>query len=346
MTSIQTIDFSPFACTEAGVLRGQSPTEAQKLCAKQIDAACRSQGFVYLCNTGMPCGTIEEAFAAARGFFDMEEEKKLKFKQPVLGDYTGYGPFKKTRANTSRGADLLERYYMSEPALAKNEFTNSPAGFESACIAVWKAAVGDLSRRYAIALALAAGMPPSFFADRMAKRDQFNLVMNHYPPCDGLANGDDPNELLRIGEHADYGGFTLLFLGAGATGLQIKPVSDCTVGTAGDGWLDVQPPTAPDSVLVNTGQLMARWTNDAWRATAHRVIVPNAEVAMSHRYSIACFCDPDIDTMIETLPSFVSKGEQSRYPQPVEACEYKRHLAAKLLKIPITESGLTAPTGY
>jgi len=136
-----------------------------------------------------------------------------------------------------------------------------------------------------------------------------------------------------VGEHADYGGFTLLFLGAGATGLQIKPVSDCAIGTAGDGWLDVQPPTAPDSVLVNTGQLMARWTNDVWRASAHRVIVPNAEAAMNHRYSIACFCDPDIGTMIETLPPFVPKGEEPRYPRPVEASEYRSELVNKLLEM-------------
>ena len=28
-------------------------------------------------------------------------------------------------------------------------------------------------------------------------------------------------------------------------------------------------------MIVNTGALAARWTNDTWNATAHRVIVPS-----------------------------------------------------------------------
>lgn len=41
------------------------------------------------------------------------------------------------------------------------------------------------------------------------------------------------------------------------------------------------------------GALLARLTNDNWRATAHRVIVPDLEAARQDRYSIAAFFDPD-----------------------------------------------------
>jgi len=30
---------------------------------------------------------------------------------------------------------------------------------------------------------------------------------------------------------------------------------------------------------TNTGALLARWTNDEWKATAHRVVIPSAEAA-------------------------------------------------------------------
>jgi isopenicillin N synthase-like dioxygenase len=99
--------------------------------------------------------------------------------------------------------------------------------------------------------------------------------------------------------------FTFLLLRDGAMGLQIRPVDfdefysspdSSTVGKSDDGWLDCHvasemPPGG--SALVNTGALLARWTNDVWRATAHRVIVPDAAAARHDRYSIAAFFDPD-----------------------------------------------------
>ena len=55
---------------------------------------------------------------------------------------------------------------------------------------------------------------------------------------------------------------------------------------------------------MNTGALIARWTNDEWRATAHRVVVPNDAAAGRDRYSLAFFLDPDKDCVIETHPRF------------------------------------------
>ena len=73
--------------------------------------------------------------------------------------------------------------------------------------------------------------------------------------------------------------------------------------------------------MVNTGALLARWTNDVWRATAHRVIVPNALVASTDRYSIACFIDPDAKAVVEVDPRFVPEGEDPKYP-PTTGLEY------------------------
>jgi isopenicillin N synthase-like dioxygenase len=64
---------------------------------------------------------------------------------------------------------------------------------------------------------------------------------------------------------------------------------------------------------VNTGALLARWTNDTWRATAHRVIVPSAAVAAAERFSIACFIDPDAQAPVTVDDRFVPPGEAPRY---------------------------------
>lgn len=75
------------------------------------------------------------------------------------------------------------------------------------------------------------------------------------------------------------------------------------------------------SALVNTGAALARWTNDVWRATAHRVVVPTADVAAVDRYSIACFIDPDADAVVAVDPRFVLPGEQPKYP-PTTGLKY------------------------
>ena len=64
---------------------------------------------------------------------------------------------------------------------------------------------------------------------------------------------------------------------------------------------------------MNTGALLARWTNDTWRATAHRVIVPSAAVTAAERFSIACFIDPDAQAPVAVDDRFVPPGEAPRY---------------------------------
>lgn len=107
------------------------------------------------------------------------------------------------------------------------------------------------------------------------------------------------------------------------------PTVQSDVSAAAEGWcnvvLDEATLMASDQdetavAIVNTGALLARWTNDVWRATAHRVIV-SPEAASSPRYSIACFIDPDASTICQVHDKFVLSGEEPKYP-PVTANEY------------------------
>ena len=64
----------------------------------------------------------------------------------------------------------------------------------------------------------------------------------------------------------------------------------------GDTWVDV---TAPEGAFViNIGDLMARWTNDAWVSTLHRVVAKPNQPA---RKSLAYFHQPDWDAVITPL---------------------------------------------
>ena len=64
----------------------------------------------------------------------------------------------------------------------------------------------------------------------------------------------------------------------GAAGLQMKSVDGGeVVADEAGGWRDVVVPETDDDVVavVNTGALLARWTNDRWRARRRRRQTPH-----------------------------------------------------------------------
>jgi 2-oxoglutarate-Fe(II)-dependent oxygenase superfamily protein len=56
---------------------------------------------------------------------------------------------------------------------------------------------------------------------------------------------------------------------------------------AAGAWVDV--PAIPGCFIVNLGDLMARWTNDAWVSTLHRVVNPPPDAGAERRSTLrAC----------------------------------------------------------
>jgi isopenicillin N synthase-like dioxygenase len=91
---------------------------------------------------------------------------------------------------------------------------------------------------------------------------------------------------LVAASHVDSG-FVTLLAQDGVEGLQAR---------AHDGsWLDVPP--LPDSLAVNFGKVLERWTGGRIRATEHRVLAPGRT-----RLSIPFFYEPRVDAEIAPLP--------------------------------------------
>ncbi len=72
-------------------------------------------------------------------------------------------------------------------------------------------------------------------------------------------------------------------------------------------WRIVDP--VPGTLLINTGNLMVRWTNGAYLSTRHRVINTNSV----DRYSIPLFFGPSGDAMIACLPTCQSADRPAQY---------------------------------
>jgi isopenicillin N synthase-like dioxygenase len=84
-------------------------------------------------------------------------------------------------------------------------------------------------------------------------------------------------------------------------------------------------PIVPGTFVVNLGELMARWTNERWSATLHRVVnPPRAEALGSRRQSIVFFHNPNYDAEIRCIPSCADPGRPAKYPVTTSGEHLKR----------------------
>ena len=72
------------------------------------------------------------------------------------------------------------------------------------------------------------------------------------------------------------------------------------------------PALGPGAFIINAGDALAVWTNDAWRSTIHRVL-PSKTPGGTVRRSIALFQDGNVDTGRECLPTCQSAANPPKY---------------------------------
>ncbi len=169
--------------------------------------------------------------------------------------------------------------------------------------------MGALAEKLMAMFALALGLDERFFADKMDHHISRLRVRNYPAPLTPPKPGQ-----LRAGAHAEYGALTNLRA-------QDKPGGGLGFNRAGRG---VDVPSAPDSYIVNIGELMARWTNGMWKATLHRVVNPPAALAASSRHlSLAFFHNPNYDAPVAALPGTVPADEAPKLP-PTTSGEHLR----------------------
>ena len=87
--------------------------------------------------------------------------------------------------------------------------------------------------------------------------------------------------------------------------------------TEGD-WLVA--PAIPNTLIVNSGDIMMRWSNDRWRSTQHRVAIPETDKwSQSRRLSFGFFVVPEYDAMVECVSN---DGSLAKYP-PITVRDYR-----------------------
>jgi isopenicillin N synthase-like dioxygenase len=84
------------------------------------------------------------------------------------------------------------------------------------------------------------------------------------------------------------------------------------VATRRGEWVTAHP--IAGTLVVNSGDLLGRWSNDCFKSNPHRVVNSSGR----ERLSIAMFVDPDYDTPIAPV---VQAGDTPHY-EPVSCGEY------------------------
>ena len=294
--------------------------EERQALARSVDAACRSLGFLAVREHGVPQAVQDAAWTAAREFFELAPAEKARLRSDDPDYPYGYWPMAAETLARSAGRetppDLKESYSVAPPHRAEAEagglrtgpglWPPAPTGFRDAFTAYY-AEMEQLAARLMGVFAVALDLPARFFADKIDRHLSALRAL-----CYPVVAGPPRTGQLRAGAHTDYGSLTILKTGRGQPGLEVQQ--------AGRVWMPV--PEVSDGFIVNIGDLMARWTNDRWRSTLHRVVVPS-EPAGAPRQSLAFFHQPNWDAEIVALPSCTSAGDPARHP-PVKSGPWLR----------------------
>lgn len=259
--------------------------------------------------------TRAAAFEASRRFHESPLEQKQSlainaFHRGYMGMATSTivtsSVAKVTRPNMSESLMLMHELPPDDPGLraslplqGPNQWPQWLPEFRPA-MTQYIGEVDALGRYVVRLIAMSLGLEATALDHHFDHPTTFLRAL-HYPPQAPLEN-----EQMGSAPHTDYGIITLLAQDDSG-GLQVRP--------RGGDWIEA-PPIA-DTYVLNVGDMLARWTNDRFVSTPHRVINRSG----GDRYSLPYFLDPGMDALIECVPSCTDDTHPPLYP-PVRYGDY------------------------
>jgi len=275
--------------------------------AAAVAHALEHHGFMYLRGHSLT-PHVASAFAMSRRFFALDTATKLRSRYRDIDANFGYQGLEIESLDPANAPDLKETFTMrNAPGLPADDARWPDVAFRNQAVDFYRAALAQAHALLSY-MARALDLPEQYFTP-LHSGENVTLRYLHYPA--GVVQRDQRQ--LGAGEHTDYGAITLLFQDD-VGGLEVR-------GRDGQ-WIAAPP--VPGCAVINTGDLMERWTNGRFCSTPHRV---RPTAGPRDRYSIAMFVDPDSQTHIECIPSCAGAGRPVLHP-PVTAGEHLRQRIA------------------
>tara|TARA_A100000164_G_scaffold189203_1_gene167912 strand:+ start:998 stop:1933 length:936 start_codon:yes stop_codon:yes gene_type:complete len=271
----------------------------------KVDRALTDCGFMASSDLGFSDDLIARVFQASATFFLSDAKNKKRSAYLSAEENFGYQAFASEHLDPASPPDLKETFTMrnilnstiEEHRWPSIEFKELMQLFFAEC----------LERAFLLqrVLAKALNLDENFFV-KFHSGQNISLRLLHYPAC---SSDEVRDSQLGAGAHSDYGLTTFLFQDS-VGGLEICDQNG--------NWQDIEPDNSV--VLINSGDLLERWTNGKYRSTLHRV---KPMIRGRDRFSIAFFVDPDSDTEIKVLENFIDADTPRKF-RDINAGEYIR----------------------
>lgn len=286
--------------------------------ANALHDACRDYGFFYCTGHGVPTALMQTVLRQSRAFFGLSPEQKRKLDKAGSACNRGYEAIGNQTLQAGAPPDRKEGFYIGEEVapddprhghfnLGRNQWPADLPGFRPVMMAYYGAltVVGEaLIRGLALSLKL-----PEYEFDAFTHRPLCAVRLLHYPP----GRPQLPDE-MGAGAHTDFGGVTLL-LQDDVGGLQIKAKD-------GGGWIDA--PNLDGAYIVNLGDMIARWTNDYYVSTLHRVI----NCSGRERYSVPFFYSGNPQYQVKCIETCLAPDDSPKYP-PITVEQHMKAMYAR-----------------
>lgn len=278
---------------------------------RTLGSGLQEFGFLTVEGHGLDPAMIRKTYDGFKRFFGLEEEVKGKY-DCVAGGSRGYTPFGREHAKDTPYPDLKEFWHVGQELPAghpyrelypDNVWPEEIEGLKEDTLALYRAMEG-CAGRILEALAEYFDLPGGTFSSMIEYGDSI-LRPIHYPPV----QGDLHKNSVRAAAHEDINLITLLVESRGA-GLEILTRS-------GD-WLAVD--ALEGDIVVDSGDMLSRITNDVIPATTHRVI-NTADSHKQSRYSMPFFIHPYASCDLSVRERFVTEERPAKYP-PTTAREF------------------------
>lgn len=269
----------------------------------QSTAEC---GFIYVRFHPDNCSIIDAMRREQRLFFQQSVERKSLVS--IDENNRGYLGFGEALMAGARRPDQKEVFFWGReagpndpdyqagvPLCGPNQWPDGLINFRST-VEQYSHFVESTGSLLLQIIAIALGHDEGFFKP-FYERTMLRGQLLRYPPTE-----NHPDQ-FGVAPHSDFGCITLLLQETG--GLEVLfPDGE---------W--VAAPPIENTLVVNIGDLLERWTNSRLPSTKHRV----RNTTPDSRYSIAMFYDPSPRAIVDPADLLPAEGSQF---EPIEASEY------------------------
>ena len=305
----KTIEIEKIPVIDVKPLRAGTLENAHSV-ALEIRQAAEEIGFFYIRNHGVPESVIKKSYSAAKDFFNLPKVVKNNVK--INSNHHGYLCFGEAKMEQAESVDLKESFVwgldlpdehpsvtMENPFLGRNQWPVEIPEFKKSVYPFFEAGLQcglDMMRAFALGM----GLPEDSFLKATDEPIARSSIIHYPPQSENLGE-----EQFGVAPHTDYGCLTLLWQDQ-VGGLEVQ-------NREGE-WVTAHP--IDNTLVVNVGDLLMRWTNEGFISTPHRVVNRKGQ----ERYSMVIAWDPNFDTIVD--PSIVCQNGALPLYSPLSCGDY------------------------